>query len=138
MFHRPPKKYSEYLVNVPQSIDWILKSIWKLNAGGGSQNLQEVTDAGNTTTNTIDVAGTTTDFVQLDTTATPTLQPGMFGWNDADGTADLRLKGNNVTLQVGQETVARVVNKTGANLLESQYKVVRVESPQRVGLRAKD
>lgn len=35
MFHRPPKKYSEYLVNVPQSIDWILKSIWELNKGGG-------------------------------------------------------------------------------------------------------
>lgn len=31
MFHRPPKKYSEYLVNVPQSIDWILKSIWRIN-----------------------------------------------------------------------------------------------------------
>lgn len=31
MFHRPPKKYSEYLVNVPQSIDWILKSIWRFN-----------------------------------------------------------------------------------------------------------
>lgn len=35
MFHRPPKKYSEYLVNVPQSIDWMLKSIWELNKGGG-------------------------------------------------------------------------------------------------------
>lgn len=126
MILRPPKKYSEYLVNVPQSIDFILKSIWKLNTGGTSQTLQEVTDAGNTTTNTINVAGTTTDFVQLDTAATPTLQPGMFGWNNSDGTANLRLKGNNVTLQVGQENVARVVNKTGADLLESQYRVVRV------------
>jgi hypothetical protein len=50
----------------------------------------------------------------------------MIAWNNVDGTADLRLKGNNVTLQLGQETVARVVNKTGANLLESEYKVVRV------------
>ena len=92
----------------------------------GSQTLQDVTDNGSTTTNTIDVAGITTDYVQLDTAATPTLQPGMFAWNNADGTANLRLKGNNVTLQVGQETVAHVVNKTGADLLESQYKVVRV------------
>lgn len=92
----------------------------------GSQTLQEVTDSGNTTTNPINVGGITTPYVQLDTAATPTLQPGMFGWNDAYGTADLRLKGNNVTLQVGQETLARVVNKTGADLLESQYKAVRI------------
>ena len=42
MFHRPPKKYSEYLVNVPQSIDWMLKSIWKLNkyiSGGTNSNV---------------------------------------------------------------------------------------------------
>jgi len=92
----------------------------------GLSNLQEVTDIGAITTNAINTGGITTDYVQLDTTATPTLQPGMFGWNDVDGTADLRLKGGNVTLQVGQENVVRVVNKTGANLLESQYKVVRV------------
>lgn len=70
--------------------------------------------------------GTQSPYFQLDTAATPTLQPGMFGWNDADGTANLRLKGNNVTLQLGQETLVRVVNKTGADLLESQYKAVRI------------
>ena len=47
-------------------------------------------------------------------------------WNDTDGTLDLGLKGGNVTLQLGQEQVVRVVNKTGANLLESQYKVARI------------
>lgn len=91
-----------------------------------TQDLQSVTDQGSTTTDAIDVGGITTDYVQLDTAATPTQQPGMISWNNVDGTADLRLKGNNVTLQLGQETVARVVNKTGANLLESEYKVVRV------------
>lgn len=126
MILRPPKNYNEYSVSVPMSIDWMLKTLWRLNTGGAPQTLQQVTDAGNTTTNTIDVAGITTDFIQMDTAATPTLQPGMFGWNDAYGTADLRLKGNNVTLQIGQETLARVVNKTGADLLESQYKAVRV------------
>lgn len=94
--------------------------------GGGSQNLQQVTDIGATTTNAINTGGITTDYVQLDTLATPALQPGMFAWDDAYGTADLRLKGNNVTLKVGQDTIVRVVNKTGANLLQSQYKVVRV------------
>lgn len=47
-------------------------------------------------------------------------------WNDTDGTLDLGLKGSNVTLQIGQEQVIRVVNKTGANLLESQYKAIRI------------
>lgn len=49
-------------------------------------------------------------------------------WNDADGTLNLGLKGGNVTLQIGQEEVIRVVNKTGADLLESQYRAVRVRS----------
>lgn len=53
-------------------------------------------------------------------------------WNDADGTLDLGLKGGNVTLQVGQENVIRVVNKTATNitLQESAYQAVRVTGAQ--------
>lgn len=51
-------------------------------------------------------------------------------WNNTDGTLDIGLKGGAVTLQVGQEQVARVVNKTGADLLEAQYRVVRVDDAQ--------
>lgn len=117
-----PTKYSEYIQDVPKSIDYILKRVNAVTVA----DLQAVTNAGATTTLPINTGGITSDYFQLDTAATPTLAPGMFAWNDAYGTADLRLKGNNVTLQVGQETLARVVNKTGADLLESQYKVVRV------------
>jgi hypothetical protein len=53
---------------------------------------------------------------------------GQLTWNDTDGTLDLGLKGGRTTLQIGQEQVARVVNKTGGNLLESQYKVVSIQS----------
>lgn len=53
---------------------------------------------------------------------------GRLSWNDADGTADLTLKGGNVTLQIGQENIIRVVNKTGSNLLEENYQVVRVRT----------
>ncbi len=53
---------------------------------------------------------------------------GRLTWSDADGTLNLGLKGGNVTLQVGQEEVVRIVNKTGANLLESEYKAVRVRT----------
>ena len=66
---------------------------------------------------------------------TPTAAPTTVGsmvWNDQAGTVDLKLKGGNVTLQIGQETVARVVNKTATNitLLEANYQVVRITGAQ--------
>jgi len=71
--------------------------------------------------------------IEFDTT--PTNVPtgaGSLVWNDTDGTLDLKLKGGNVTLQVGQETVLRVVNKTATNisLLEANYQAVRVTGAQ--------
>ena len=66
---------------------------------------------------------------------TPTNVPTNVGsmlWNDTAGTLDLKLKGGNVTLQIGQETVIRVVNKTATNitLLEGNYQAVRVTGAQ--------
>lgn len=99
-----------------------------LGISSETQTLQNVTDLGNTTTNEIDTAGITTDYVQLDLTTVNTNAVGKLTWNNTDGTLDLGLKGGNVTLQIGQETVARVVNKTGTNitLLEANYQAVRV------------
>lgn len=68
--------------------------------------------------------------VAFDQTPTGSAGVGVMRWNDTDGTLDLGLKGGNVTLQVGQEVVARVVNKTGADLLEANYQVVRISSAQ--------
>lgn len=104
--------------------------------------LDMVTTRGNITVNSIDVGGVTTDYLQFDTAATTTLQPGRMAWNTADGTVDLRLMGNNVTLQVGQEQVVRVVNKTGADLLEANYQAVKITGAQgnrlKVGLARAD
>lgn len=66
---------------------------------------------------------------------TPTNIPttaGSIYYNDVDGTLDLVLKGGNVKLQIGQESVIRVVNKTVTNitLLESNYQAVRVTGAQ--------
>lgn len=49
-------------------------------------------------------------------------------WNDTDGTAEIGLKGGNVTLQLGQEQLARVVNKTSPliTLQESAYQAVNI------------
>ena len=70
---------------------------------------------------------TDVDYIDFDTTATVT-QPtqARLSWNDTDGTLDLGLKGGNVKLEIGQTEVVRVVNKTNENLLQSQYKVVRI------------
>jgi hypothetical protein len=54
----------------------------------------------------------------------------LLKWNDTDGTLDVGLKGGNVTLQIGQEQVIRVVNGTGAELLQSQYRAVKIIGAQ--------
>ena len=76
--------------------------------------------------------------IEFDTTPTnvPTTA-GSLNWNDTDGTLDLKLKGGNVTLQIGQEQVVRVVNKTATsiNLLEANYQAVRITGA--IGQRAK-
>lgn len=68
--------------------------------------------------------------ITFDQTPTGAAGVGVMRWNDTDGTLDVGLKGGNVTLQVGQEMVARVVNKTGADLLEANYQAVRISSAQ--------
>lgn len=77
--------------------------------------------------------GLLTGNIEFDNTPTniPT-GPGSMVWNDTDGTVDLKLKGGNVTLQIGQESVLRVVNKTATNinLLEANYQAVRVTGAQ--------
>ena len=84
-------------------------------------------------TNTLQVNGgitatyLTASYIDINTTAGIT-QPieGRLSWDNTDGTLDIGLKGGNITLQVGQKQVARVVNKTGGDLLKSEYKVVRI------------
>jgi hypothetical protein len=64
-------------------------------------------------------------------TSTQTISAaGQMGWNDDEGTLDLGLKGGSVVLQIGQELVVRALNKTGAPLLESEFRVVRVTGAQ--------
>ncbi len=96
--------------------------------GGGGDDLATVLIAGNSANNgIIDI-----DYLDFDTAAAHTVAVGELAWNDADGTLDLGLKGGNVTLQIGQEQVVRVVNKTATNvnLLEANYQVVRVTGAQ--------
>ena len=58
---------------------------------------------------------TQVDKFGFDTAAAQTAGVGEMVWNAADGTADLGLPGG-VTLQVGQEGLIRVLNKTGSTI----------------------
>lgn len=55
--------------------------------------------------------------VQLNTTAPAAGEVGKIVWNDTDGCPEVMLKGGNSTLQIGQETVLRCVNKSGSTVL---------------------
>jgi predicted heme/steroid binding protein len=84
---------------------------------------------GATTNVDLGTFGLISDYLRLN--ITPSSIPttvGTMSWNNSDGTMDIRLKGGNVTLQVGEETVVRVVNKSGVDLLEANYQVVRVRN----------
>ena len=71
-----------------------------------------------------------TGQVTFDQSPTGATGVGVMRWNNTDGTLDLGLKGGAVTLQVGQEEVARVVNGTGLLLQEALYQVVKVIGAQ--------
>ena len=84
--------------------------------------------------------GLLAEYLEVNTTPTTyTPAVGRLGWNDTDGTLEFKLKGGNVTLQIGQEQVIRVVNKTTPliNLLEANYQVCVVSGAtgQRVSVR---
>lgn len=70
------------------------------------------------------------EYIDFNTANTATNAVGRIRWNDTDGTLDVGLKGGNVTMQVGQEQFIRVVNKTGANLLEANYQCVKISGAQ--------
>ena len=70
------------------------------------------------------------DYVQFNTAAAEASAVGKLKWNTTDGTLDLGLMGGQVTLQIGQEQVARVVNNSGTILTEAGYQVVKIASAQ--------
>lgn len=70
------------------------------------------------------------EYIDFDTTPAVADAVGRLVWNDTDGTLNLGMKGGNVTLQVGQEQFVRIVNKTNATLLASNYQAVKISGAQ--------
>jgi hypothetical protein len=81
----------------------------------GLQNLQSVTDIGNTTTNSIETNGVKSDYFLLDTLATPTPQLGMMFWDSDRSTVDVQLDAD-VSAKIGQDNFWYVKNQSGATI----------------------
>ena len=109
---------------------------FKLAGSGGSQDLTQVLTVGNSAGN-LDIIDV--DKLGFNTSTIDTAGVGELVWNNTDGTLDLGLKGGSVTLQVGQEIVVRVVNKTVPliTLQEANYQAVRISGAtgQRLSVR---
>ena len=56
------------------------------------------------------------EYLQLALAYAGGSQEGQINWNAEDGTAEIGMPGGNVTLQVGQEMLARCVNNTGSTI----------------------
>ncbi len=97
-----------------------------------TQDLNAVLTLGNSAgSNDIDLNNNdllNTDKIAFFTGTTDVGGVGQLKWNDNDGTLDLGLKGGNVNLQIGQESVIRVYNATSPaiTLQESDYQAVIV------------
>lgn len=105
---------------------------YEVGGGGGSQNLSQVLTTGNSAgLNDVDMNNNdllNVDKIDFNTATIDTAGEGQFAWNDALGTLNLGLKGGNTTLNVGQQIIARVVNKTTplVPLTKAGYQVVIV------------
>jgi len=112
-------------------------------SGGGSQDLEDVLALGNSAgTYNIDLNNNdllNTDKIDFNTGTTDTAGEGQFVWNNSLGTLNLGLKGGNTILNVGQQVITRVVNKTTplVPLTKAGYQVVIVSGAtgQRLSVR---
>jgi len=115
--------------------DTVLTSIekiwWNIVNGGGGGGGGYVPYSGATQNLDLGTYGLLGDFVKFNVSnsSIPTTA-GTMSWDNTDGTANIRLKGDNVNLHVGQDGIARVVNGTGANVLRSNYQVVKIMGAQ--------
>lgn len=82
---------------------------FELAGGGGGDDLATVLGNGNSANNQ-DINDL--DKLDFNLATTDTAGEGQLVWNNQDGTLDLGLKGGALTLQLGQENIVRVINKT--------------------------
>lgn len=82
-----------------------------------------------------DFVDTLTDKLSLDTGAAATAGVGEVAWDDGNGTAVIGLKGGSVSLQVGQEMLARVYNDSGGPLVDGQIVYISGSQGNRIAVK---
>ncbi len=70
----------------------------------------------------------TADYLDIDTAATPADAVGRLKWSSTEAGPEIGMGGGNVTLQIGQEELVYVLNKTGSAFTDMH--VVRVIGAQ--------
>jgi len=88
--------------------------VWRVDGNGDL--IPMVDDTYNIGQATLNVANIFNTGLTFNTNNSLTGAEGVLTWNGSDGTLDLGLKGGNVTLQIGQETVFRAKNTTTTNM----------------------
>lgn len=104
---------------------------FKLSGGGGDDLAQVLINGNSAGANDINLNNNdllNVDKIDFNLATTDTAGEGQLVWNDALGTLNLGLKGGNTTLNVGQQLITRVVNKTTplVPLTKAGYEVVIV------------
>lgn len=81
-------------------------------------------------------AGTVTigsvQSIDFATSPTNSIATQRLQWSDTEGTLALGLKGGKTAAHLGLDHLTRIVNKTGADLLRTEYRVIRAGNSQGV------
>lgn len=93
-------------------------------------SLATLDDSGN-----MDTVTSKADAFDIDTIATPAAAVGRLSWDDGNGTAQLGMKGGNVTLQLGEELLARVYNDSGVALTDGQIVYISGAQGNRIAVK---
>jgi len=75
------------------------------------------------------------DYIDFQTGSDQPIIEGRLGWDDGNGTLALGLKGGNVTLQVGQEQVARVFNADSVTLTDGMVVYISGSQGNRIAVK---
>jgi hypothetical protein len=87
-------------------------------------------------TGALDTANVTTDYIQIDTAATPpAIGVGTLAWDSGNGTLELGLLGGNSTLKIGEQQYTRVHNDTASTMTKGQVVYISGAQGNRVAVK---
>jgi hypothetical protein len=83
----------------------------------------------------LDVSNITSDYVQIDTAATPVSAVGRLVWDDGNGSLSLGLKGGATSVILGEQEFVRAYNDSGASLAKGQVVYISGAQGNRVAVK---